>query len=39
MTHPERPFLREAEFGAAPTLAARQDQVVVYDLEPSASSP
>ncbi len=37
MTHPERPFLREAEFGAAPTLAARQDQVVVYDLEPSAS--
>jgi len=37
LTHPERPFLQEAEFGGEPTLAARQDQVVVYDLEPGAS--
>jgi hypothetical protein len=37
LTHPERPFRQEAEFGASPTLAALQDQVVVYDLEPTAS--
>jgi len=35
LTLPERPFLTEAEFTQTPTLAARQDQIVVFDLEPT----
>ena len=35
LTQPERPFLYEADFARTPTLAARQDQVVVVDLEPT----
>ena len=38
LTQPERPFLYEADFARTPTLAARQDQVVVVDLEPTGGA-
>jgi uncharacterized protein YjbI with pentapeptide repeats len=37
LTLPTRPFLTEAEFTQTPTLAARQNQVVVFDLEPTGA--
>ena len=38
LIQPERPFLYEAEFAQTPTLAARQHQVVVFDLEPTGAA-
>jgi|GEM_PF-294109 uncharacterized protein YjbI with pentapeptide repeats len=38
VTHPERPFLYEAEFARTPGLAALPHQVVIHDLEPSGST-
>ena len=37
LTLPERPFLTEAEFAQTPRLAAHQNQVVVFDLEPTGT--
>lgn len=38
LTLPARPFLTEAEFTQTPALAARQNQVVVFDLEPTGTA-
>ena len=37
LTLPARPFLSEGDFTQTPTLAALQNQVVVFDLEPTGA--
>ena len=37
LTLPARPFLSEGEFTQTPTLAALQNQVIVFDLEPTGA--